>query len=60
MKIKTKVAFSGVPAGTTGTAELDKDGPNPTYKITWDLPNKLQPLIDWFEQDEFNLFLEVL
>jgi len=55
-KIKTKVTFSGVPAGTTGNAELEKDG---LFKITWDLPRS-RPLVDWFTRSEFDRHLEVI
>lgn len=56
MKIKTKIAFSGVPRGTTGTAERD----GTRWKITWDLKGRSQPLVDWFSDSEFNQHLEVL
>jgi len=59
MKIKTKVAFAGVPAGTTGIAELVKSGKNPEYKVTWDLPRP-RPLVDWFDHGEFCRYLEVI
>ena len=57
MKIKTNHSFAGVPAGTTGTAEKEDDG---TYKITWDLPGRTKPLVDWFDQDEFKNHLVVI
>ncbi len=61
MKIKTLVKFSGVPKDTTGTAEHDEN----LWKITWDLPPKLfgmkrKPLQDWFDQKEFDKYLEVV
>jgi hypothetical protein len=57
MKIMTKIAFSGVPKGTTGTAERDKK----LWKITWDLEERsTNPLVDWFSDSEFNQYLEIL
>jgi len=57
MKIMTKIAFSGVPKGTTGTAERDKK----LWKITWDLERKsTNPLVDWFSDSEFNQYLDTL
>lgn len=62
MKIRTKVEFSGVPQWTTGNAE--KDGK--LWKITWDLTHhmsgrpRLKPLQDWFDQKEFDQFLEII
>jgi hypothetical protein len=55
-KIRTKVEFSGVPKGTTGTSEVD----GKEFKITWDLPNRAKPLVDWFSKDEFEQFLEII
>lgn len=57
MKVMTKIAFSGVPKGTTGTAERDKR----LWKITWDLERRsTKPLVDWFSDSEFNQYLEIL
>lgn len=57
MKIMTKVAFSGVPEGTTGAAERDND----LWKIIWDLDRgTAKPLVDWFSDSEFNQYLETL
>ena len=59
MKIMTKIAFSGVPKGTTGTAERDKK----LWKITWDLEGRsTKPLllVDWFSDSEFNQYLDIL
>jgi len=55
MKIKTKMKFSGIPAGTTGEAERDRD----LWKITWDL-GIIKPLVDWFSQEDFELYLEAI
>lgn len=60
MKIKTLVKFSGVPTGTTGEAELDGN----LWKITWDLTHdmkgnpRFKPLVDWFDNQEFERFLK--
>ena len=64
MKIRTKVEFAGVPAGTQGLADLEPDGR--LYKVTWDLTSperhisREKPLVDWFTQQEFNRYLEVV
>jgi len=68
MKIKTLVEFSGVPKGTTGIAEIEKDRPfskEKMWKITWDgisnyrgIPFKKRLLEDWFSDDEFKQYLE--
>ena len=55
MRIKTFKEFSGVPKGTTGMAERDDD----LWKITWDLP-RTKPLQDWFDDGEFQAYLEVI
>ena len=54
MIIKTKREFLGVPVGTTGKAELEKDG---LFRITWDLTTSLT---DWFSKSEFEEYLEVV
>lgn len=61
MKIKTLIKFSGVPEGTTGEAERDKD----EWKITWDLPFKLygikQKRLQYrFDDMEFKKYLVVI
>ena len=63
MKIKTLIEFSKVPKGTTGNAERDED----LWKITWDgidryggMPFKKRPLQDWFNQSEFDKYLEII
>lgn len=55
-KVKTKVPFSGVPVGTTAELELDGD----LFKVTWELPNRSKPLVDWFDAEERKRFLEDL
>jgi hypothetical protein len=56
MKIRTKREFSGVPASTTGEATRDRN----LWKITWDLPGRIKPLVDWFSQDEFEMYMEAV
>lgn len=59
MKIKTIREFSGVPAGTTGTAERD----GKLWKVTWNLTHeasglpRTKPLVDWFDNEEFENYL---
>ena len=68
MKIKSLVEFSGVPKGTTGTAERDPEYEN-NWKIEWDgiETNGLvegrftkKPLADWFDQYEFDKYLVIV
>lgn len=65
MKIRTRVQFSGVPIGTIGEAEKDDRNPE-LYKITWELTHdgtgrkREKPLVDWFNQEEFDNFLEII
>ena len=63
-RIRTKIAFSGVPIGTEGTAAFEKDT-KPEFgqwRITWELEgvraSKTRPLVDWFDQEEFDMYLE--
>ena len=63
-RIRTKIAFSGVPKGTEGTAEFEKDT-EPQFgqwRITWELEgvrvSQKRPLVDWFDQEEFDMYLE--
>ncbi len=63
MKVKSLVNFSGVPKGATGEAEHDGG----LIKITWNdiqvlrgIPFKKRKLEDWFNQEEFNKYIEVL
>lgn len=55
INIKTKVDFSGVDKGTTGTAE--KDGS--LWKITWN-QNRSKLIEDWFNESEFAQYLEII
>jgi hypothetical protein len=62
MKIRTKREFSGIPMGTTGEAVRD----GTLWKITWDLTHhadgskRYKPLVDWFSQEDFELYLEAV
>lgn len=62
MQVRTRVQFSGVPKGTEGVAEMD----DKLWKVTWKLPfdsigrPRTQPLMDWFNQEEFDQFLDVI
>ncbi|MCA1852854.1 MAG: hypothetical protein LC647_10790 [Beggiatoa sp.] len=61
--IRTKVEFSGVPAGTAGTVTRTDKGSSPegyTVAIQWNLPDRPRPLVDWFTRDEYQSFLEDL
>lgn len=63
-RIRTKIAFSGVPKGTEGTADLEKDTESTfgKWRITWELEgvraSQKRPLVDWFDQKEFDMYLE--
>ena len=62
-RVRTKVAWSGVPAGTTGRiARADNshtEGGRLALVIRWDLPEQSKPLEDWFDVHAFQ-HLEVL
>ena len=47
--------FSGVPKGTTGTAQRDGE----LWKITWN-QNKSRLIEDWFNESEFEQYLEMI
>ena len=64
-RIRTKIAFSGVPKGTEGTAEFDDSkwyAQSGQWRITWELEgvraSQKRPLVDWFDQEEFDMYLE--
>lgn len=72
-KIRTRIEFSGVPLGATGTVvRADAMGPsriqNKTEEvwdvvIEWDVPDRpfeahQRPLQDWFSRDEYERYLE--
>lgn len=65
MKVKSLVEFSGVPKGTSGECVEDTDDTwidkdKKMWKVTWDLSNRTKPLRDWFDEQEFKKYLEVL
>lgn len=64
-KIRTKVDFSGVPAGTTGVVlrpcsdDLTPEGNVRLLGVMWELPDRVgSPLVDWFSKSEYMLYLE--
>jgi len=62
MKVKTLTEFSGVPKGTTATCvKVEKPSwtKKKSYKVTWDLPRS-KPLVDWFNEEEFKMYLVVV
>ena len=56
-RVRTRVAFSGVPQGTTGVVLVPDDHPV-SLPIRWDLPGRARPLVDWFSRQEYERFLE--
>jgi len=65
MRIKTNHEFSSVPKGTRGIAERDGD----LWKITWDNISRMglvsgrfakKNLEDWFDDEEFKKYLEII
>lgn len=54
--------FSGVPEETKGEViGVDKIGKLPEewdVKIQWDLPRRLNPLVDWFTKGEYERYLK--
>ena len=62
-RIRTKVAWSGVPEGTTGRVVRADNSYTESGRlalvIRWDLPERSKPLEDWFDANEFQ-HLEVL
>jgi hypothetical protein len=60
-RVRTKVAFSGVPAGTTATVVRVSPGSG-GYRIAleWDLTGRAAPLVDWFRRAEWERFIEML
>lgn len=62
-RIRTKIAWSGVPAGTTGRIVRADNSYTESGRlalvIRWDLPERCKPLEDWFDANEFQ-HLEVI
>ena len=55
-RIRTKVEFSGVPAGTSGQVTRADRG---TVAIEWALEARIRrPLVGWFTRQEYEQFLE--
>ena len=55
--IRTTVAFSSVPKGTTGLI-LEPTDKLVSLPIQWDLPGRTRPLVDWFTRWEYEKYLE--
>jgi hypothetical protein len=62
-RIRTKIAWSGIPAGTTGRIVRADNSYTESGRlalvIRWDLPERSKPLEDWFDANEFQ-HLEVI
>lgn len=62
-RVKTRIAWSGVAAGTTGRIVRADNSYTESGRlalvIRWDLPERPKPLEDWFDAIEFQ-HLEVL
>jgi len=56
-RVRSRIAFSGVPKGTTGIV-LEPDRKLVTLPIQWDLPGRSKPLVDWFSKSEYKDYLE--
>lgn len=57
-RFRTKVDFSGVPAGTSGiVVKADESDLGWTLRIRWELSDRGWPLDDWFSKRELELFL---
>ena len=63
-KIQTRMAFSGIPAGTTGvvSAMYNAGGNEWGIDVTWNLKNRKgkPPVIDGFSKTEYESFLTVI
>ena len=57
MKVITRVDFSGVKKGTGGIAVRDDIDGKIEWKVTWDL-DRIKNLVDWFDESEFEQYLE--
>ena len=56
-RIRTKVDFSGVPAGTEGIVAQVDNLSKITLGIVWDMP-RMVPLVDWFTISEYEDYLD--
>jgi hypothetical protein len=58
-RIRTRIAWSGVPAGTTGRVVRADNSYTESGRhalvIRWDLPGRAKPLEDWFDEIEFQI-----
>ncbi len=55
-RIRTRLAYSGVPAGTFGRvlrADPGTEASGFTVGIVWELPGRTSPLTDWFTRAEY-------
>ncbi len=60
-RIRTQMAFSGVPQGTFGQViQADAKDGGYTLAIQWELPERAKPLVDWFSRAEYERFLREL
>jgi len=60
-RVRTRVAFSGVPAGTAARVTVADPGrAGWTVGLTWDLEAHGRPLTDWFSKGEYQKFIEEL
>lgn len=60
-RVRTRMAFSGVPAGTTATVvRVEPSSQGYTVALEWDLPGRATPLVDWFRRSEWERFIEML
>jgi len=58
-RMRTRIAFSGVPRGTSGTV-LEPDDRLVSLPIQWHLPGRTEPLVDWSSESEYERYLEEL
>lgn len=60
-RVRTKVNFSGVPAGTAARVTVADPGRvGWTVGLTWEMEAHGRPLTDWFSKAEFEKFIEEL
>lgn len=60
-RVRTRMAFSGVPADTTATVvRVDPGSRGYTVALEWDLTGRETPLVDWFRRSEWDRIIETL
>lgn len=60
-RVRTKVAFAAVAAGTTATVVSVSPGVQGyTVGLQWDLPGRATPLVDRFRRADWERFIERL